>query len=321
MSKLRKWLFAVPVLAAGVWFFLVAGPEGGSYTAAELPPQPNSEVAVPEPFVAPAQLAPIRGHVTSQSGSYEEQRLVLLTPETPPREVMGAQVAWSGAPDARSGSFEFQRLPPGDYTLELRPTDLAGIEPRTLLAQPSQRQLEFVVQDSGTRAEVRVRVVADEDGSELRAFRLNATVRGGPERASVVLKTGATEAVLRAAPLGATLDLCVEMQGRQMLWTSVLVAHEPEPLELRLKPGWGAGFRVLGPALEPLVGAVVFLDGEIAGVADAQGLVRATLPRVPRACRVEYQEWKLAPGSEVSAETGQFRTRQSSIQVRMEPSR
>jgi hypothetical protein len=146
-------------------------------------------------------------------------------------------------------------------------------------------------------------------------------VRDRPERATVVLKTGETEAVLRAAPLGATLDLRAEMQGRQMLWTSVVVAQQPEPLELRLKPGWGTEFTVLGPELEPLVGAQVYLDGELAGLADAQGVVRAALPQVPRTCRVEYKDWKLAPGSEVSAETGHFRTRQGSIRVRMEPAR
>ncbi len=267
----------------------------------------------------PAQLAPIRGHLTSRSGNYAERLLVLLTPEAPPRNSQTAWVDWSGEDGSKSGSFEFKDLLPGNYTLDLRPGDLAGVEPQKLVVQPAQKQLEFVVQDSGARADVHVRILAEEDGSLLRAFRLSASVQGGTEQTTLVLKTGENEAVLRAAPIGATLDLRVAMQGRQMLWTSVVVAEKPEPLVLKLKPGWGAELSVLGPMLEPLAGAKVFLDEELAGVADAQGVVRAVRADVPQKCRVEYKDWKLAPGGEVSPETGQFRAWQPWIQVRMEP--
>jgi len=104
-----------------------------------------------------------------------------------------------------------------------------------------------------------------------------------------------------------------------MLWTSVVVAEKPEPLVLKLKSGWGAEFSVMGPKLEPLAGAKLFLDDEPAGVADEKGIVRAVAPQVPQKCRVEYKDWKLAPGGEVSPETGQFRAWQAWIQVRMEP--
>src|SRR5258706_4843077 len=267
----------------------------------------------------PGRLAPVRGHVASRSGNYAEQLLVLLTPEAPPRNGQTAWVDWTGEAGAKSGSFEFKDLMPGDYTLDLRPGDLAGVEPRKLVVQPAQKPLEFVVQDSGARAELHVRVVADEDGSTLEAYRLSATVQGSEDHTTLVPKSGEPEVVLRAAPIGATLDLRVEMQGRQMLWTSVVVAEKPEPLVFKLKQGWGAELSVLGPKLEPLAGAKVFLDEELAGVADEKGVVRAVLPQVPQKCRVEYKDWKLAPGGEVSPETGQFRAWQAWIQVRMEP--
>jgi hypothetical protein len=269
----------------------------------------------------PAQLGPIRGRVASQSGKYEERLMVLLTPEAPPRNGQTAYVEWSGEAGAKSGTFEFKDLMPGDYTLDLRPVDLVGVEPRKLVARPSEQPIEFLVKDAGARADLRVRVVADEDGSPLRAFRLTADVHGSQEHTTLVLKTGEDEALLRGAPVGATLDLRAEMQGRQMLWTSVVVAEQPEPLLLKLKQGWGAELSVMGPKLEPLAGAKVYLDEELAGVADEKGLVRAALPRVPQKCRVEYRDWKLAPGGEVSPETGQFRAWQPWIQVRMEPSK
>jgi hypothetical protein len=269
----------------------------------------------------PAQFGPVRGHVTSRSGNYTERLLVLLTPEAPPRNGQTAWVEWSGDTGAKSGTFEFKDLMPGDYTLDLRPGDLAGIEPRKLVVQPAQKTLEFVVQDSGARAELRVHVVSDEDGATLKAFRLSATIQGSDDRTTLVPRSGETDVVLREAPVGATLDLRIEMQGRQMLWTTVVVAEKPEPLVLKLKTGWGAEFTVMGPKLEPLAGAKLFLDDEPAGVADEKGVVRAALPAVPQKCRVEYKDWKLAPGGEVSPETGQFRAWQAWIQVRMEPAK
>jgi protocatechuate 3,4-dioxygenase beta subunit len=269
----------------------------------------------------PSQLAPIRGRVTSRSGSYEQPLLVLLTPEAPPRNGQVAHVEWSGEAGAKSGRFEFKGLMPGDYTLELRPGDLVRVEPRKLVVRPSQKTLEFAVQDSGARADLHVRVVADEDGSTLKAFRLSASVQGSEDHTTLVPKSTETETVLRGAPVGSTLDLRVEMQGRQMLWTSLVVAEKPEPLVLKLKQGWGAELTVTGPKLEPLAGASVFLDEELAGLTDAHGTLRAVLPQVPRKCRIEYKDWKLAPSSEVSPETGQFRTSQGSIQVRMEPAK
>jgi len=164
-----------------------------------------------------------------------------------------------------------------------------------------------------------VHVVSEEDGATLKAFRLSAGVQGSDDHTTLVAKSGETDVVLRAAPVGATLDLRVEMQGRQMLWTSVVVAEQPEPLVLKLKTGWGAEFSVMGPKLEPLAGAKLYLDEELAGTADLKGIVRAALPAVPQKCRVEYKDWKLAPGGEVSPETGQFRAWQAWIQVRMEP--
>jgi len=304
MSKPWKLLLVLVAIAAGAWFFLRA-PRAGAPSA---PP-------------ANPQLAAIRGRVTSQSGSYAGTLLVLLTPTGSTRDVQGAQVAWSGQPGALSGSFEFKQMQPGDYTLELRPEDLVGLEPRKLVVQPSATPLEFLVRDSGERADLRVHVVADEDGSDLRAYRLSAAVRDGPERATVVLKTGETDAVLRGAPLGALLDLRVEMQGRQMLWTSVTAAKGREPLVLRLQSGWGAEFTVLGPQLEPLAGARVFLDDEFAGDTDSQGVLRFAQPQVPQLCRVDYKGWKMSPAGEVAPETGQFRIWQGSIQVRMEPAK
>jgi len=267
----------------------------------------------------PASLLPIRGIVTSQSGTYEQRLTVLLSPEFPPRNGQTAQVEWSGEAGAKRGSFEFKDLMPGDYTLDLRPGELVGVVPRKLVVQPSQQTLEFLVQDAGARAELHVRVVAAEDGALLKGFRLSASVQGAEAQTTVVLKTGETEALLRGAPVGATLDLRVEMQGRQMLWTSYVMPEKPEPLVLKLETGWGAELSVMGPKLEPLEGAKVFLDEELAGVADAKGMVRATRGSVPQRCRVEYRDWKMAPGGEVSPETGQFRAWQAWIQVRMAP--
>jgi hypothetical protein len=267
----------------------------------------------------PASLAPIRGQLTSSSGTYEQPLLVLLMSENSRSNGRTAHVEWSGEPGAKLGRFEFKDLMPGDYTLDLRPGDLAGIVPRKLVVQPSQKLLEFVVQDAGARAELHVRVVADEDGSPLKAYRVSAAVQGTEEETTLVQKSTETEVVLRGAPVGATLDLRAQMQGRQMLWTTYIVPQTPAPLVLKLKPGWGSELSVLGPALEPLEGAKVFLDEELAGVADAKGLIRATRAAVPQKCRVEYKDWKLAPGGEVSPDTGQFRAWQPWIQVRMQP--
>jgi len=300
MSKLhRRLFFLFGVLAACLWFLLR--------------PRQESDGATP------VQTASIRGHVTSQSGKYGGTLLVLLTPKDSAPKVQGAQVRWSGEPGARSGSFEFQSLQPGDYTLELRPEDLVGLEPRKLVVQPSEQPLAFLVKDSGARTDLRVRVLAAEDGTELRAFRVTAAVRNGEERATVVLKTGDTDAVLRAAPIGAVLDLRVEMQGRQPLWTRVFVVEQSEPLVYKLEPGWGAEFIVVGPQFEPLASARVFLDDEFAGDTDAQGVFRFVQPQVPQQCRVDYKDWKMSPGGEVSPESGQFPVWQGSIQVRMQP--
>ena len=269
----------------------------------------------------PSQLMSIRGHVTSTSGTYEGRVLVLLTPEISQRGSTSAFLEWSGEPGAKTGSFEFKLLMPGNYTVDLRPPDLVGVEPRKLAVHPSDELHEFVVQDKGARAELHVSVLGAEDDAPLKAWRLSASVQGSSEQTTLVPKSDESEVVLRAAPIGSTLELRVTMQGRQTLWTNYVVPEKPEPLVLKLKQGWGAELTVMGPKLEPLEGAKVFLDEELAGVADAKGTVRATRTLVPQKCRVEYRDWKMAPGGEVSPETGQFRAWQAWIQVRMEPSK
>ncbi len=270
----------------------------------------------------PSTLAPIRGHLTSQSGRYDERMRVLLTPAVRSLGRQTTNVEWSGPAQARTGSFAFEGLAPGDYEVELVAADLVELAPRTLALRPGPETREFLVHDGGARVELAVRAQSAEDKKALQGFRVDATITGASEcHALVSLTHGETEARLRRVPVGATVELRVQCDGRRTLWTSVVASDPPAPITLELARGWGAEITVAGPKLEPLEGAKVFLDDELAGTSDAKGLVRAGLDHVPQRCRVEYRDWKLAPGGEVSPDTGMFRAWQSVIQVRMAPAK
>ncbi|MBK7643326.1 MAG: carboxypeptidase regulatory-like domain-containing protein [Planctomycetes bacterium] len=269
--------------------------------------------------IDPSTLGPIRGRVTSESGRFTGKLTAQVVPKSPPWGAKQTNVEWTGEEGTKTGSFELPGLHPHDYQVRLLSEDLVAIEPNELLVQPSEKWLEFRVKDAGARAPLQIQVVAAEDGAALSDYNLIATIRETGEQAWSGAHKGANEVVIQNAPVGATAELEVVKPGRQSLWQEVIVSEHSEPLVLKLSTGWGREMIVSGPDDAPLEGAKVYLDGELAGTSDAQGRVRPQLAAEPKVCRVEYEDWVLAPGGDVLYDTGGLRLNLQRYRVRMKP--
>lgn len=269
----------------------------------------------------PSTLGAIRGRITSSSGTYSAPLRVRLRANFPPYAARFIDAKWQDAAGAREAGFEFEALTEGEYSVEVSPQDLVAVEPNAVTTRPSREQLEFRVDDLGVRVDLPVRVVADEDGSPLTAFRIDALAVDG-KGAHATFKVGKEESTawLRGAVVGSTLALTVYAQpDRQILWREITVAPGVEPLELRVKSGWGARVIVRGPADELLPGVRILFDGEEAGVSDATGELRVGLPRLPTVLSAHFGDWVLDVGGDVIADTGRFPLEAGNLRVRMRP--
>lgn len=269
----------------------------------------------------PSTLGAIRGRITSFSGSYVGPLRVRLRANFPPYAARYLDAKWLGETGAREASFEFEAMTEGEYTLEVTPQDLVAVDPGPVLTRPSQEWLEFRIDDRGERIDLPVRVVADEDGSPLTAFRIDVDTVGG-KGARATFKAGKDESTawLRGAVVGSTLALTVYAQpDRQILWHEINVERSEQPLELRVKAGWGAKVIVRGPADELLSGVRISFDGEDVGASDDAGELRVGLPRLPTVLSAQFGDWVLDVGGDVLADTGRFPLEMPYLRVRMRP--
>lgn len=204
------------------------------------------------------------------------------------------------ADDALAGDFRFDHVPDGDYGLSAEGFYDAGRwQPRSIAVTPPAADFEF-------------RLVRDDDGEE-RAL----TCRIADASTGEIVSTAWVQIESRA---NIVWPLPVESENDAMAWpvgfasedrwwvtARGYAAYSGSPArdfvpggevwraKVALERGFGCEVEVIGPRGAPVAGAELWLDGERAGVTDADGRAVARRERAPTSIDLRYGDWTVEP--------------------------
>lgn len=252
----------------------------------------------------PSSLARIEGSIESKSGAYAGRVFVAIFPAGT-HAGKDVKVEWSESDGRRRGRFAAADLKPGRYRVTARASGLLAVEPREIEVETGAELVRFVVRDDVETVAWHARAFAD--GRPLDAFRVTLEANG------LVTSAGAKQglAVLENLPRGTTCEFAVRADGFAPNYGEVVIDGGTSAENARrfdLRPGWGTDVTVVDTSDRPLEGVRVSFDGRFAATTDARGRARIALESVPQAVSVEYEGWRIAPGTSVDPQTGKFRT-------------
>lgn len=254
----------------------------------------------------------VQGRVTSRSGRFgEEARVRMWGRDSKARTdlVFWAPIEWHEQAGQRVGRYRFLAVPPGEYEIEVRSFFHHDFEPESARVRPGA-EVHFVCQDDRPHADLGFAVADAETGDPVDRFGLRYVLYN--DRGFEFGQREARTPWIRALPLHRSVDCFVHVPG-YAVWHGELgdfapVQGRPGYREARvlLERGWGALFRLEGPAGEALEGAELLLDERSAGRTDARGRCFVHWPERPRRVAVPYRGWILqaaaGPGESVPFE-------------------
>ena len=246
-------------------------------------------------------LASISGVVVSSAGPLPLDRARLMIRHS---AVFGnffvTHVETHGEGEFERGTFRFEDVPLGEYTLALVDEAKLALEPSELTVSAGDTDVRLrcrsVTEEERTRYVLIVRVSGSDE--PLRYPRFGHRIAGS----STMFNGDADGRVDFSIAAGQAFEWMVGADGFVPRWGSELDFVGEEPLTVELDPGWGTEFYVYA-GLEPLEGIELLLDGESVGVTDAGGHLRVVLAEKPERLSITSDEWVLA-GGHVDAETG-----------------
>jgi hypothetical protein len=228
----------------------------------------------------PVAMVPVRGIVRSQSGRFDGQRIVvsLIADGARPRS---ATVKFETRGGADVGTFSFDAVPRGEYTLRMPRLAFDWAPPTAQVVAPSN-DLELVYLDLEPTQDLALEVVDRETGARLAAYALYVDLAN---RATGASGADPASQLLQRIPRTRPIRFCVTADGYMPFsgdGASFGPRRDVNPLRIELERGWGASFRVEDLRMRPIAGARVILDRELAGTTDATGtlVVRRAAPPV-----------------------------------------
>jgi len=223
---------------------------------------------------------------------------------------------WDEVEDEWECWFYLGNLPLDEYELSVEDTDLIYTwEPSRLRIVPPAEDLVFVRRDDLPSVELEFQVTfQSKPASESPRLRLSYRINGGPER---------------TARAGAGWRLRIA-EGSRFAWTLWADGYVPQRGDLEsfglpengarvaavvLRKGWGARIRVSADVPgdpRPIAGALVRLDGAVAGATDYDGVLDVAQELRPTRIEVHKNGWTMQ-GSDI------LRDDSAEIEVRMSP--
>lgn len=232
-----------------------------------------------------------------------------------------ADVRFADEGGAQVGRCTLEGLAAGTYRVSLLlGARLEAVEPAAAEVLADGPEALLTVLDEARARTLRFRVVAAEDGAPLAAFSAEVRPVGVPDARPRRATGAAGTAEFAGGAEGAAFAYAVRAEGRAPSFGAVALDADVVEVPVRAAAGYGVDVRVRDEKGEPLAGAVVRFDGVEHGVSDADGLVRAALPRKPARLSVEAAGRRRVPDS-VVPEDGSFRDWMEELVVVMRPVR
>jgi RNA polymerase sigma-70 factor (ECF subfamily) len=276
------------------------------------------ELALDVTLGQPVAMGPVRGVVRSQSGRLSGQRLFASLVSADGSRRRGATVAVETRGDGDVGTFAFDAVPLGEYTLSLSRREFDWSPADAHVSVPAT-DIEFVYMDLEPMQDLALDVVDRDTGAKLERYSIQAWFPGMSRTG-----TGPNPAanILNAIPRTRSFHFFVVADGHQPFTgdeASFGAQRERNPLRIELERGWGACFRVEDARLRPIAGAQVSLDGQLAGTTDASGLLIVRRTSTPVRASVVAEGYDYDWGS-IDAATGEIRLGfEAGIDVFMRP--
>ncbi|MCZ6596543.1 MAG: hypothetical protein O7B99_02785 [Planctomycetota bacterium] len=264
----------------------------------------------------------ISGRVVSRTGGFHGALQIALFPTVSGAAAVATDVEWEERDGVWSGAFAFEGLPREEHELQPLARGLLLIRPRTQQVRPDRDDVQLLVEDGGDVAEVLLRAVDAETGEAVPEFRSWLTVEPATERERFAFAR-AEEGVARFVdvPRGELFEYRVHGEGYANVWGDGATPTGGEAAELvvELVRGWSTKLTILGPEDEPLAGASIFLDDELAGITDLRGRLIVYRAEEVERLRVEYEDWQMVETSVFDPASGRFRSWQPWNRVQMQP--
>ena len=158
----------------------------------------------------------------------------------------------------------------------------------------------FLAHDDVPCADLGFRVRDSDDGRPLDGCLASIQVHG---RSTIAKRLEAKAPVLSLLPDELPLRWRLDLDGYRPAAgdRTAFTVEEPRDgrllriAEVDLRRGWGEVFRVMSkPNNRPIQGAVVRLDGRVAGTTGSDGTVLADAPEKPVRVEIVYRDWSLS---------------------------
>ncbi|HKD99998.1 MAG TPA: sigma-70 family RNA polymerase sigma factor [Planctomycetota bacterium] len=304
--------------------FELRGLEAGAYTLRAT--APFHDAAVETVVVEPGRVVErdlvlqrspsagdVRGRVRSQTGRFDLAMSVeILAPNQPPgTKLTDTPVEWSGLPNERVGTFRFEGIPAGRYTVYPAPPHplVLATRPKSLMVEPGDAEVEFeLLDDDPEAAELVIEARDAASGAEIPMVDVLCFVEGHGTQLMTNYTCGTP--FYGGVPPDQRMQIDVRTVGYvPASGTDASFVEDGKGrrvMRVRLDPGWGITVFVEDDAGAGVAGAAVLVDGEEAGVTDASGLLPIVRASAPRTLGARYRDWTLASTDCFDAKTGRF---------------
>ena len=246
----------------------------------------------------------ISGWLKAESGSFQDRSLAqggklildLVSTEHPPI-TRRARLGTVRDDDNRIAfSFEFKDVPAGEYNLTLSSLANYRWEPTSVLVSPPAANIEFLCYDLDEVFPLAFEVFDAETRERIYLFNARHIKQTSSPEHGVFLHTGPVEG--QRFPLDVPFVWSVDASGYATAYgdeRNFSLERDRRIARVDLERGWSTRFLVMGgePSMQPLVGAEIYLNGELAGGTDGTGALNAKSEEPPEKVDVRYLDWVL----------------------------
>lgn len=278
------------------------------------------ELAITVERMTRAELVELEGRVESESGAFRGKLSVYaVPPEGQSLSPRRCDVTWSDIEGRAVGIFAID-VPKTEYRVRINGSGLVEVDPVEQTWKSDSGQLRFVLRDSKATGRLEFRAVDAATKAPIANFLVGLDFEPRVAQRSTAQSTREGVVAFDSVPLGATLAYRAIADGHQSIWGECAAALDGSvaPIELAFAPGWSSEVTAEDETGAPLAGVRVVCDGELAGVTDERGLLRASVGRVPASMQFELAGWRAVDSSTYSAATGRFRSWEPWARVTMQ---
>lgn len=232
---------------------------------------------------------PVRGRVTSATGSYREWTFLFLEGEGDQDVWRRHDVEWKEENGVLVGEFAFDDIGDGNYRLTCNTIEGVPIHDRVRRVSPGETDVLFHIEDDRPVLPLEPRVLDADTGATIDSFHFLSRVEGGYLDDQLVTPQQPLARVFRE---GVDFEWWVRADGYRPRGGTARDVPGDGALEVRVEPGFGAVVHVVSvESLSSVPGVTVFADGEPVGVTGDQGDLVLDLPSKPRTIGFDPERW------------------------------